>query len=158
LKIPELTTAVIDVLCETFDLRPRLQWQEALRVRFLPDVPRRLHHFQPATWQRVAEAFEQGNAGETEVYLAAWQLLFDANLYRFGYYETKDDTLFGHLADLTRAVDTPPLRIAHCIRDLTYGDESRTDDLVAMVQSDDPAYREIFETCYWRDPADVVEK
>ena len=49
-----------------------------------------------------------------------------------------------------RFTDEPPLRIAHCIRDLAYGDESRTDDLVTMVQSSDPAYKEIFERCYWR--------
>ena len=47
-------------------------------------------------------------------------------------------------------MDAPPLRIAHCIRDLAYGDESRTDDLIAMVKSDDPHYRVIFEACLWR--------
>ena len=34
--------------------------------------------------------------------------------------------------------------------DLAYGDESHNNDLKAMVESDDPAYREIFERCYWR--------
>jgi hypothetical protein len=58
--------------------------------------------------------------------------------------------LFAELADLTRNRDDAPLRIAHCIRNLAYGDESHNNDLTAMVASDDPAYREIFERCYWR--------
>jgi hypothetical protein len=58
--------------------------------------------------------------------------------------------LFAELADQTRHCDGASLRIAHCIRDLAYGDDSRTDDLTDMVASDDPAYREIFERCYWR--------
>ena len=40
--------------------------------------------------------------------------------------------------------------VAHCICDLAYGDESRIKDLKAMVNSDDPQYRKIFETVYWR--------
>ncbi|MHC1624363.1 MAG: hypothetical protein ACXQTR_07255 [Candidatus Methanospirareceae archaeon] len=47
-------------------------------------------------------------------------------------------------------MDDPPLRIAHCIRDLAYGDESRTADLISMVKSNNPEYRAIFEACLWR--------
>ena len=101
-------------------------------------------------WKQVENAIEKGNAGETEIYGAAWQLIFDSWLYTFGYYKESEGSIFSHLADLTREMDAPPLRIAHCIRDLAYGDKSRTDDLVSMVHSEDPQYREIFETCLWR--------
>ena len=40
--------------------------------------------------------------------------------------------------------------VAHYIRDLAYGDESRIKDLKSMVNSEDPQYRKIFETVYWR--------
>ena len=150
LAAPDLYTPIIDVLCDTFALTPRVQWWEALRVRFLPMVPQRITMFDEAEWKQVETAFEAGNAGETEVYGAAWQLLFDAWLYIFEYYKSPDESIFSHLADLTREMDDPSLRIAHCIRDLAYGDESRTDDLIAMVRSDDPGYRTIFEACLWR--------
>jgi hypothetical protein len=45
--------------------------------------------------------------------------------------------------------DDAPLRIAHCIHDLACGDESRINDLKVMVESDDPAYRQIFTECCW---------
>ena len=97
----------------------------------------------------MEKAFEVVTAGETEIYLAAWQLIFDSWLYIFGYYEKREESLFKNLARLTADHDAPPLRIAHCIRDLAYGDETRTKDLVKMVRSKDPRYRKIFETCYW---------
>jgi hypothetical protein len=65
-------------------------------------------------------------------------------------YTSKDETMFRHLADETRESNVPPLRIAHCIRDLAYGDESRIEDFVSVSASDDPAYREIFEAAHWK--------
>jgi hypothetical protein len=59
-------------------------------------------------------------------------------------------TLFAQLAEKTCALDHAPLRVAHCIRDLAYGDEGQAATLKKMVQSDDSEYRDIFERCYWR--------
>ena len=147
---PGLYSYILDLLCDTFNLEPRAQWWEALRVDFLPKVPERINLFDQAVWRQVENAFANGKAGETEVYRAAWQLLFDSWLYIFGYYSSPAETIFGNLADLTRTIDAAPLRIAHCIRDLAYGDTSRADHLLAMVESQDLEYRSIFEACYWR--------
>ena len=49
----------------------------------------------------------------------------------------------------------PPLRIAHGIRDLAYGDQSGAEEVLAMVKSEDRAYHAIFERCCW---VDVPEK
>ena len=121
---------------------------------FLPNVPERITIFDESVWKQVEKAFEEGEAGETEIYSAAWQLIFDSWLYIFEYYKSPDGSMFTHLAELTREVDAPPLRIAHCIRDLAYGDRSRSADLVSMVRSDDPEYRSIFERCLWRPTAE----
>jgi hypothetical protein len=43
------------------------------------------------------------------------------------------------------------VKIAHCLRDIAYGDESRTDDLIRMVKSDDPEYNKIFREVLWID-------
>ena len=58
-----------------------------------------------------------------------------------------NESHFGRLAEITKNTDAHPLRIAHCIRDIAYGDKSRVDDLSAMVQSDDQKYQAIFKKC-----------
>ncbi|HEX8652002.1 MAG TPA: NACHT domain-containing protein [Pyrinomonadaceae bacterium] len=153
LLIPSLQNLILDGLCDTLDLKPNTQWWEALRVDFLPNVPQSVLTYTESEWKRVERAFAEGTAGETEVYNAAWQLIFDAWLYLAEFDQSQNESIFSSLVELTRNNDEPPLRIAHCLRDLAYGDESRIGDLVTMVNSDDPAYREIFETCYWRDPS-----
>lgn len=128
----------------------------------------------PAWWEETLAVFTKKTPDIADFYSTAWQLIFDGWLYIFGYYnpdekwlkdelhlsdeeieQHKQETeeikaMFDELARVTHDIDSPPLRIAHCIRDLAYGDESRADDLAAMVKSEDPAYREIFERCYWR--------
>jgi hypothetical protein len=147
----ELYEPLLEVLDSVFDLPFLAQWREALRTAFASEVPRRISIlFDQEQWQHVENAFEQNNAGESEIYFAAWLLLLDCWLYIFEVYKTPDETFFASLVDLTCTNDAPVLCIAHCIRDLAYGNESRIEDLVAMVQSDDPAYRTIFETCLWR--------
>jgi hypothetical protein len=146
----EFHGSILNILCDIFALEPRPQWREALRVHFLPSVPQRIKFFDQTTWEQVKTAFEKGKASKAEIYTAASLLLFDAGLYVFGYYTSKDESMFTHLADVTREVNVPPLCIAHCIRDLAYGDESRIEDFVSMAASDNPAYREIFEAAYWR--------
>jgi len=146
---PELYSYILDICCDIFGLKPRAHWWEALRIGFLPKVPKRITLFDESKWKEVEKSFEKDIAGETEIYLAAWQLIFDSWLYIYEYYQTPAESIFKNLAKLTANNDAPPLRIAHCIRDLAYGDESRAEDLAAMVRSEDPRYREIFETCLW---------
>lgn len=150
LVTPRLYSPILDFLCDTFAMLPRAQWWEALRVAFLPKIPQRITLFDETMWKQVENSFETGDTGEKEIYSAAWQLLFDSSLYIWGYYKPSDESIFSRLAELTRQIDAPPLRIAHCIRDLAYGDKSRTDDLITMVKSNDPQYRVIFEACLWR--------
>ena len=94
-------------------------------------------------------AFEKGQVGEADIYGAASYLIVDSWLYLFEYHNSPEESLFKRLAQLTAASDEPPLRIAHCIRDLAYGNESRIDDLKTMVKSKDPRYHEIFDRCLW---------
>lgn len=150
LATPDLCNPILDLLCYSLALKPRLQWWEALRVRFLPKVPQRVTFYKETTWKQVESSFESEKIGKTEIYMAASLLIFDACLYVYGYHHSKDESIFSRLADITRESDAPPLRIAHCIRDLAYGDSSRTKDFISMVNSDDPEYRKIFNAAYWR--------
>ncbi|MDJ0661945.1 MAG: NACHT domain-containing protein [Crocosphaera sp.] len=146
---------ILYLFCDIFALEPRAQWWEALRVSFLPKVPERIPLFDPDLWSQVELAFTEGTPTQADIYFAAWQLLLDVWLYVFEYYDSPDETIVAQLVNLTRDNPAPPLRIAHCIRDIAYGDESRTDDLIAMVNSQDPEYQGIFERCYWKDTTDA---
>jgi hypothetical protein len=151
---PNIYTRIINTLCDTLKLEPRGHWWEALRVDFIPRIQYRVPQFNGNTWSKVEASFDSDTADEAEEFLAAWLLFFDSWLYIHQYYASPEDSPFGNLAVLTRDSVAPALNIAHCIRDLAFGDESRIDDFVMMVSSDEPAYRSIFERCHFRDAPD----
>jgi hypothetical protein len=149
----------LDLLCDTFKLKPRMHWEEALRTLFLTSVPERMDFMDPESWRAVEERYESGllNAGDDDY--AAWLLLLDSWLWLGELYQTPQDSNFVRLASLTRSSAAPSLCFAHCIRDLAYGDESRTQDLVDMVRSEEPAYRRMFEEFLWRlTPEEEIEE
>ena len=143
--------ALVDAFCDMFDLHPRVQWWEALRVGFLPKVPERLARFYGKNaLDRLVRSAARHALGEAEVYDAAALLLVDIWAWSFSDLKGVEQSPYYQLAELTRGVEAAPLRIAHCLRDLAHGDEHRTGDLKQMVRSQDPEYRAIFKRCYWR--------
>lgn len=58
---------------------------------------------------------------------------------------------FDRLAILTRRDRTPELRIAHCLRDIAFGNKSRIDDFRSMLTSSDPELRRVFVDAFWID-------
>jgi hypothetical protein len=83
--------------------------------------------------------------------LAARHLLVDANLWVLEVYNTAEESPLQRLAALTLTSTFPAIRIAHCIRDLSYGDKSRVEELKRMIESPDPEYQSIFREAYWID-------
>ncbi len=149
---------IVNLICLVFNLEPRAHWWEALRASFLPAIPQRLNFFYQSEYEKLETTIADGKDNEGKIYKAAWILLFDCWLYLGKGYDSPEQSSFKRLATLTRGSDAPPLRIAHCIRDLAFGDESRKDDLIAMVQSNEPEYRAIFEGCLWRANSLTKEK
>ena len=145
----------LEYLTATLGLLPQPQWSEAINVAFIPTIPSRNRMYDESTWRNVEQAFESGEAGETEIYRAAWLLLLDIYFY---FIEDYNLSYFKRLADLTRDSDAPALRIAHCLRDLAYGDIAKAVAFRELVNSDDPAYRSIFERSYWRDPQEKKKR
>ena len=144
--------AIIDHYCDVFKLKPKIHWQEALRIGFLPKVSVILAQFYSRDyWAKVEKAFTDKRIRKAQIYAAAWLLLIDTWLWIYKCIDEPHNSPFIRLAELTRDAGEAPLIIAHCIRDLAYGNKKRIDDLVAMVNSDDPAYRDIFRRCYWID-------
>jgi energy-coupling factor transporter ATP-binding protein EcfA2 len=142
---------ILDMICETLELRPMPLWFEALRVRFLPKDPGRITLADPDVWHRTLLTFRDNTATAADCSNAAAQLLLDGWLYLTKCIKVQKKSPFAELANLTRRSTAAELRIAHCIRDLSYGDESRADDLKAMVQSNDPELVRIFRRAGWID-------
>jgi hypothetical protein len=142
---------IIGPLCDLLALEPRPHWWEVLRLRVLPRVPEKITLVTPHAWRATRQSFSEGIYTDFACSEAAAQLLFDIGLWLLGIFEDSKESPFAALAELTRHIDSAPLRVAHCLRDLAYGDESRTKDLIAMVQSEDPTYRRLFEAAFWRD-------
>jgi hypothetical protein len=171
---PQFITLIHHFLCQRLNLNPMPLWFETMTVLYLPTIPRRMAEINAGWLRETHHVFETGQVAESDIYAAALQLILDGGLFMLGYYEPPEqwrnleldptDALsekykseaaeiksqFERLVELTRKSASVPIRIAHCIRDLAYGDESRAQDLRAMVMSDDPDYRDLFERCYWR--------
>jgi hypothetical protein len=149
---------LLNLISDTFGLEHQPIWWEALRERFFSLVPLRLALFEAGRWKEVEAAFENEKAGDAEMYRAAWELIYDGWRYSTYYHDHPDEVIkpegtdVSRLVELTRNNEAPPLRIAHCLRDMGYGNSKREKDLEALMESDDPAYREIFEACYWVEP------
>jgi hypothetical protein len=132
---PEFANFLISTLCVTLNLEPNAQWSEALHLSFLPQIPERISLFYKLLWKRVEHIFENGEAGEVEIHIAAWQLLFDSWLYLVEYYHDPNESLFAHLADITSTLDNFPLRIAHFIRNTAYGNIPTTKEIETLIET-----------------------
>ncbi len=144
----------LELLCDLLDLKPRHHWLEALRIGVLPKASQRITLTDPAVWEQTLVAFTDRTATEAFTFHAASQLLLDVWLWIAECYATPEESMFARLAELTRASGHPALNIAHCLRDMAFGDTSRADDLGQMLRSKDPNYRKLFADALWVDPTE----
>ncbi len=152
LEDSSVASTLCDYIGSVFELKPEPQWGEAVRTNLLPRIPELTDLFDEGLWAEVEEHCRGAKPTDSDCFFAGWQILADSTLYIFGHHDKQEESPFATIAKLTRDIDHPALQIAHCIRDLAYGDESRGGDLVAMVKSKDPAFRKIFEDALWIDP------
>jgi len=115
----------------------------------LPQIPERITLTQPKVWEATYEALREQRATDMDHENAASQLLLDVWLWTLNAYHIPGDSPFAALAKLTRTLDIPMLRVAHCVRDIAHG-QDRGKDLRAMVESEDLRYRRLFEEAFWR--------
>jgi hypothetical protein len=152
LASPKLSSHILDVILLAFNLNSLPQWREALRVLFLPTIPKRLGDpLNQEECRKLQLRLRGKKPSQITIYETARLLLFDCWLFAMKIHDYRKQSTLSGLARLARGMDAPPLRIALCIRDLFLGDSSRKKELISMVESKEPAYRKIFETCYWRE-------
>lgn len=168
----DILNSVVNYLSDIFNVQPRIFWLEAFKRSNLRNMPSQLSIFEPLDWQRTLDTLKTNNHVD-EVWRAASLLLLDSAYYILGFHQPdkeflreklgysdealslhlssakKTQALLTEIAQITRNNNNPVLRIAHCIRDISYGNASRTDDLKAMLDSNDPAYQKIFIDAYW---------
>ena len=143
-----LCDGVLKLFGNLSGLAPWPQWHEAIRLRVLPHLDQRSRWLHLETWQATQQAFETGNPTDDDCCQAACELYFDTWLYLAEVIDAPYDSPFLKTAELTCEHPHPHLRLVHCLRDLAYGDESRADDLVAMIQSPDPEMEEELRACF----------
>ena len=138
-------------LIDGVGLKGSPHWWEAIRLRLLPQIPGRITIANADLWRSVELAFASDQASEADIEHAAVFLLLDIWLWLTKSYQKREASQFRRLAGLTRGHSAPQLRVAHCLRDIAHGDESREADLSAMMQSDDPATQRMFVDAFWID-------
>jgi hypothetical protein len=89
---------------------------------------------------------------------AATFLLLDIWLWVTECYDEPRASRFHNLAELTRASAAPELRIAHCLRDIAHGKESREADLRAILESKTSTTRRLFIDSFWIDEDDTAKR
>ncbi len=148
---PQITRLILEPIIAAFHLAPATQWLEALRVRLLPGVAERLRIFDQSRCSSIAERLKGDPRDQTATHLAGWYLLLDCWLKINGFYNSTRKSGLEDLVTMTRESDSPPLKIAQCVRDIANGEESRIADLRALVGSRMTEYKGIFERAFWRD-------
>lgn len=151
LSSPKLCGHIVDTIAIAFKLEPRALWSEALRATFLPIVPERLNViFDQNQIHMLESRIAEEPLSAENVFRAAHLLLFDCWLYVMDFHDSPIRSPMKKIAQLARRHDIPALRIATVVRDLFYGNHSRVSTLHAMLESNDPEYRSIFKSGYWR--------
>lgn len=144
-QIPDYVETVWMLAC------PAL-WREALRVRFVSQLPARAASL--ANEASVASIRDRlpagGTANEDTAFHAGWLILHAILIELYLPDHLKDRK--AELLALTRDNPHPALRIAHCINSIAEGDKGGIEELRGMVKSEDPAYKQIFVDACWRDP------
>ena len=96
----------------------------------------------------------EGKATPPDRELAACLLLFDIWMWITECYPAPEASLFEWLAAITREDPLPELRVAHCLRDIAFGNQQRVTDLEAMVNSKKPEFKRLFVRRRVARPAD----
>jgi len=145
---PLLSKVLIDLLCESLMLEPRVQWAEALRTDFVPRIRYRLPQLNEHKWTQIESSFRSGRTNTQDEFIGGWILLLDTWLFVQRYYSSPEESPFETFVALTRDHKSPPLQLSHCIRDIAFGNDERMEDLTRILSSEDLSYQEIFSDSY----------
>jgi hypothetical protein len=66
--------------------------------------------------------------------------MLDAILFLYGINDPIRKSRIGHLAELSRDITHPAIVVAHCLRDLVYGEARGCPDLRSALEGVSPAY------------------
>ena len=145
---PDLYNEMLNLICDCLQLEPRYFWWEALRVSFLPKVPDLMHMFDHDMWLKVIENFRNETYNQEDIYVASWLILI--NSWLTNYYKDKHLAIFDEIITLTHSIDNAPIQLAHCIRDISQGDQDKTSILAQMIKSEESNFDTMFRACLWK--------
>ncbi len=144
LATPSYYEPIVDTIVSAFGLLPEPQWREALRISGLRHFAHGLSQFNAQVPSQTEGRFGSLDSDNAQSYSAAWQLIYDSWLYTYGAFEHPVESPFAYLAMATGEAKAPSVRLAHCIRRIIMGDESRVAELGSMVNSQDSEWTSLF--------------
>lgn len=133
---PRLHEPLLQLACDTFNLNPRLFWWEALRNEMVHKDFSILDIFNEITIKKIESSFVDGTESELEIFIASCQIIFDTWLYMSNYYEEQSPSMFRDIIAITKDSIHKPIRLAHCVRDIAYGDNSKIDEFNQVISLD----------------------
>jgi hypothetical protein len=156
LSIPFIYVPILNLFSFVFELKPLVQWQEAIRAVFLPQISRRINLFNKFTLGELQDKLDKNSVGETEIYTVASSLLFDSWL-SIVEYSSYDESSFANLALLAKNMDCLPINIADIIRDISYGKRERIKEFVSLVKSSNRDNPDYFKKYLWYTDQKIVD-
>jgi hypothetical protein len=139
--------ALADWISQFLGLTPALQWNELLLAYFEPHG----HPLPIFDRNRLAETLA-GRLTPDTLELAALLLLLDGWMWLKGVWQDRQESVLVGLPEMVRAHNAAPLRLASCLRDIAYGDESRGPELCDLVSDPDPEMAQLLDEGYWKRP------
>ena len=150
LKQPMHRAAISQTLCTLLNLETKPQWVQLTAERLVPRAGENINLFSGERIRQTLQAFAQGRPTRAQCRRAASLLLIDAWLWLTEVYKTPADSRFKAFAEAP-FFDTPELHIAQLLWAASYGDESKADELTAIIKNPASPYRDILTRAYWID-------
>jgi hypothetical protein len=137
-------TTISVMLCRLFVREDTVQWNEAIRVGFLPLLPSRLPAYTLVAVDETLHAVRNETVNDDCAWSAGAFVLLEAGL-RCAEPAVTCPAALRTICELTASSGRPQLQIAHAIRSLAIDGRASLENLWKVVDLGDPGHREILQ-------------
>lgn len=146
----------IESTVECLGLEPKAHWIEAIRVSFLPNIPKVIAEFLSPKFIlqlqiRLASSFHDND----DVYLACWLMVLDVWLWAYDGHDRASDSMMNELATILGTIDLPHAKLSCLIRASAYGDKPSAEALISHSLKEE-IFHDALKAARWI-PADKPE-
>ncbi|QNF34844.1 NACHT domain-containing protein [Adhaeribacter swui] len=145
----KLITPLLNILCDGFELEPRALWFEALRVGFLPKIPETNLFSNDYILEDKILYSNTASSFSNNGYHEALLILVNLWISIFGNPSVIENSNFLDLVENARKSDLAPVKLVVNIFDLIYSSDSKSDEIISMIISDNPEFVAMFREINW---------